>query len=474
MLAFACFADAPGRRRRARGRAWAASGTRRTSPTGRSPCSRRSPSTTRRGSARRSPRSRARSRASSSRRRPSSRRCSPIEALDDARATRPSSPSRRSRSRATTSRARVDDGRRRRPARHRSADSRGRVPRRLPAALRRPPGRRTPRSRSRRSSRSSAAAPCASPTRSCTTGSAAVTSPGSAAARSASSPTMLVDAAHNPHGAAALVAALDEYFDFDEVAFVIGVLADKDAARHRRRARRALGARVPRDAVRLRSRDRDADELAAARRRAGRAPTACSRRAALDDALDDGTRLGGRGAEARASSSPARSRSSARPWRSPPTAGGARMSDATSPRPTRAGAAQAPRAALDPAEPRLDRARLRGRSSCSSRRSSSAGLAPTETARSACRRGSRSRRRRPDPRAGRHDRAAAVPRGASRSAGRCRSLILATGFLDPAMFVVGGGLRRLWVVLLVVGARIDREQDGGDRRPSGTGTGMTT
>jgi len=42
-------------------------------------------------------------------------------------------------------------------------------------------------------------------------------------------PTVIVDAAHNPHGAASLVAALEEYFDFDEVVFVFGVLADKDA-----------------------------------------------------------------------------------------------------------------------------------------------------------------------------------------------------------------------------------------------------
>lgn len=42
-------------------------------------------------------------------------------------------------------------------------------------------------------------------------------------------PTVLVDAAHNPHGAAALSAALREYFDFDEFAIVLGVLADKDA-----------------------------------------------------------------------------------------------------------------------------------------------------------------------------------------------------------------------------------------------------
>ncbi|GAA5099444.1 folylpolyglutamate synthase/dihydrofolate synthase family protein [Microbacterium yannicii] len=44
------------------------------------------------------------------------------------------------------------------------------------------------------------------------------------------SPTVLVDAAHNPHGARALVTALREAFDFDEWGVVLGVLADKDAA----------------------------------------------------------------------------------------------------------------------------------------------------------------------------------------------------------------------------------------------------
>jgi len=42
-------------------------------------------------------------------------------------------------------------------------------------------------------------------------------------------PTILVDAAHNPHGAAALAAALERYFDFDEIVAVVGILADKDA-----------------------------------------------------------------------------------------------------------------------------------------------------------------------------------------------------------------------------------------------------
>ncbi|MGO4105680.1 folylpolyglutamate synthase/dihydrofolate synthase family protein [Leifsonia sp. YAF41] len=43
-------------------------------------------------------------------------------------------------------------------------------------------------------------------------------------------PTVLADAAHNPHGAAALVDAVGSYFDFDEIAVVLGVLTDKDAA----------------------------------------------------------------------------------------------------------------------------------------------------------------------------------------------------------------------------------------------------
>lgn len=42
-------------------------------------------------------------------------------------------------------------------------------------------------------------------------------------------PSVLVDAAHNPHGARALAAAVSEYFDFEEVAVVLGVLIDKDA-----------------------------------------------------------------------------------------------------------------------------------------------------------------------------------------------------------------------------------------------------
>ena len=42
-------------------------------------------------------------------------------------------------------------------------------------------------------------------------------------------PTVIVDAAHNPHGAAALANAITEYFDFDEITVVLGILRDKDA-----------------------------------------------------------------------------------------------------------------------------------------------------------------------------------------------------------------------------------------------------
>ncbi|MBI9116257.1 bifunctional folylpolyglutamate synthase/dihydrofolate synthase [Sanguibacter suaedae] len=43
------------------------------------------------------------------------------------------------------------------------------------------------------------------------------------------SPTILVDAAHNPAGAQALVGALEESFDFTRLVGVVGILADKDA-----------------------------------------------------------------------------------------------------------------------------------------------------------------------------------------------------------------------------------------------------
>ncbi len=42
------------------------------------------------------------------------------------------------------------------------------------------------------------------------------------------SPTILLDAAHNPHGAAAAAAALEDSFAFDPLIGVMGVMADKD------------------------------------------------------------------------------------------------------------------------------------------------------------------------------------------------------------------------------------------------------
>ena len=44
------------------------------------------------------------------------------------------------------------------------------------------------------------------------------------------SPTVLVDAAHNPHGARSLVAALEEAFTFTRLVGLVGIVADKDAA----------------------------------------------------------------------------------------------------------------------------------------------------------------------------------------------------------------------------------------------------
>ncbi len=43
------------------------------------------------------------------------------------------------------------------------------------------------------------------------------------------SPTVLVDAAHNPHGVEALVAGVQEAFSFERLVGVVGILQDKDA-----------------------------------------------------------------------------------------------------------------------------------------------------------------------------------------------------------------------------------------------------
>jgi len=60
-------------------------------------------------------------------------------------------------------------------------------------------------------------------------GFAAATSPGRLE-RVRSSPTILLDAAHNPHGMNATVAALEEDFAFRRLVAVVAILGDKDAA----------------------------------------------------------------------------------------------------------------------------------------------------------------------------------------------------------------------------------------------------
>jgi dihydrofolate synthase/folylpolyglutamate synthase len=57
---------------------------------------------------------------------------------------------------------------------------------------------------------------------------ATVTSPGRLQLV-ASEPTVLVDAAHNPHGAGSLAKAVSSYFSFDDVTIVLAVFEDKDA-----------------------------------------------------------------------------------------------------------------------------------------------------------------------------------------------------------------------------------------------------
>ncbi|UXA16432.1 folylpolyglutamate synthase/dihydrofolate synthase family protein [Mycobacterium sp. SMC-4] len=61
-------------------------------------------------------------------------------------------------------------------------------------------------------------------------GFASVTSPGRLE-RMRSAPTVFIDAAHNPAGAAALAQALDEEFDFRYLVGVVSVMADKDVDR---------------------------------------------------------------------------------------------------------------------------------------------------------------------------------------------------------------------------------------------------
>lgn len=58
-------------------------------------------------------------------------------------------------------------------------------------------------------------------------GFASVTSPGRLEVLR-SSPTVLVDAGHNPHGIEALAGAIEEVFGFQHLVAVVGIMADKD------------------------------------------------------------------------------------------------------------------------------------------------------------------------------------------------------------------------------------------------------
>jgi dihydrofolate synthase/folylpolyglutamate synthase len=91
-------------------------------------------------------------------------------------------------------------------------------------------------------------------------GLAQVTSPGRLQIV-ANDPTILVDAAHNPHGARALAKAVEAYFPFGRVVAVLSVLADKDAAG----IVRALSGTVQQFVITQSDSDRSvpADELAA-------------------------------------------------------------------------------------------------------------------------------------------------------------------------------------------------------------------
>ena len=91
-------------------------------------------------------------------------------------------------------------------------------------------------------------------------GLATVTSPGRLQVIG-TEPTVVVDAAHNPHGAGALAAAITEYFTFDHVTAVVGILGDKDAAG----ILRELDAVVDEFVITQSTSDRavDTDELAA-------------------------------------------------------------------------------------------------------------------------------------------------------------------------------------------------------------------
>ena len=119
-------------------------------------------------------------------------------------------------------------------------------------------------------------------------GFAAVTSPGRLE-RMRSAPTVFIDAAHNPAGAAALAQTLADEFDFRYLVGVLSVMADKDVDRHPRRA----GAGVRPVVVTHNGSPRalDVESLALAAPRSGSDRTGCFRAENLRDAIETATAL---------------------------------------------------------------------------------------------------------------------------------------------------------------------------------------
>ena len=112
-----------------------------------------------------------------------------------------------------------------------AAGTRRDLPGHLPAAGRRPPGRQRRVGPGRRRGVLRRRVGKQLDTDAVQDGFAAVSSPGRLE-RVRTSPTILVDAAHNPHGARALATALDEEFAFTRLVGVIAVMADKDVGGH--------------------------------------------------------------------------------------------------------------------------------------------------------------------------------------------------------------------------------------------------
>ena len=429
VLAFACFADAPVDVAVHRGRHGRRVGLHERRPTARSPCSRRSPSTTPTGSAARSPRSprtKAGHHQAGRGRRVGARRTPEPLAELRARGRAHGVDDRRSRARDF---ALVEQRRRRRrPADH-GARARRHLRRRVPAAVRRPPGAERRLAIAAVESFIGGGDAARSPATSSPRASATATSPGrlqlvgiepdrargcraQPARRARRSSTALARATSTS----------------TRSGVVLGVLADKDAE--------GIIAALAPVAAHV-SRDRSPSSERADRRRRPRRPRARA------DARADVTvtsrhrwrprrgraRLGRRGADAAPSSSPARSRSSAKRSRSPTDEGWkASERDATPPAASRA-ARRARGAASRCASIVL------GFESIVVFLGGARGLRPRRCL--TVPRGGASAAASSSPPHARRPRGCCATAGASGSAGRCRSSSSLGGFLVPRMFIVG-------------------------------------